>query len=93
MERFYNNEENSDQFFEDDENEYEEENVAYVNQEGLLEVMHMDLTQNELNQSLLEKAISIAEKSLFWCFRSTASKLKQIDEIYKQLMKMTKDES
>lgn len=95
MERFFNNDEGSNQFFEDDDDENEEEQedaVAYVDQEGLLEVMQMDLAQNELNQDLLAKAISIAEKSLFWRFRSTKSKMKEIQEIYKELVDMTNEE-
>lgn len=90
MERFFNGDDEPEQFFDDeDENE---ENVTYVDQEGLLEVMQMDLTQNELNQALLAQAISVAEKSFFWRFRSTASKMKEIGEIYKTLMEMTNEE-
>ncbi len=91
MERYFNNDDEPDKFFEDDDDD-EEENVAYVDQDGLLEVMQMDLTQNELNQALLAQAISVAEKSFFWRFRSTSSKMKEINEIYKRLMQMTNEE-
>jgi Uma2 family endonuclease len=90
VERYFNNEDESEQFFEDDDDN--EEHVAYVDQDGLLEVMQMDLTQNELNQALLAQAISVAEKSFFWRFRSTSSKMKEIGEIYKKLMEMTQEE-
>ena len=91
VERFFNGDDHDpEQFFEDEDED--EENVAYVDQNGLLEVMQMDLTQNELNQALLAQAISVAEKSLFWQFRSTTSKMKEIEEIYQTFMEMTKEE-
>ena len=89
MERFFDNNDESEQFFEEDD---EQEHVAYVDQDGLLEVMQMDLTQTELNQALLAKAIAIAEKSFFWRFRSTASKMREIHEIYMTFYEMTKEE-
>lgn len=76
----------------DDEDEGEEGNVAYIDSEGLVDLMHMDLAQTELNQDLLSKAIDLAKQSFFWRFRSTASRLKEIREIYRQLIKMTDED-
>lgn len=95
MERFFNNDEEPDfsQFQEgDEEGDEGQEESLYVDQDGLLEVMHVDLAQNELNQGLISKAISIAEKSWFWSFRSTKSKMKEIEEIYQQLLRLTEQE-
>ena len=89
-ERFFNNDE-EEQYFEEDGEEFDEEAVAFVDQDGLLGVMQMDLAQSELNQDLISKAISIASNSWFWRFKNTSSKMKEIGEIYKQLMDMTND--
>jgi hypothetical protein len=97
VKRFYNNEDDDEQFkFEDDtfdENEDEEEgDIAYVSSDNLVDMMHMDLAQTELNQHLLAKAIEIAKHSFFWRFRSTAAKMKEIKKIYKDLTEMTEEE-
>lgn len=96
VKRFYNNEDDDEQFkFEDDifdEIEDEEGEIAYVNSDNLVDMMHMDLAQTELNQHLLTKAIDIAKHSFFWRFRSTSAKMKEIKKIYKDLAKMTEEE-
>lgn len=96
VKRFYNNEDDDEQFkFEDDtfdENEDEEGDIAYVSSDNLVDMMHMDLAQTELNQHLLAKAIDIAKHSFFWRFRSTTTKMKEIKKIYKDLAEMTEEE-
>lgn len=96
MDRFFNDDEhNPEQFqFDDDEfgtdyEEIEEEAVAYIDKRDLLDVMHMDLAHSELNHTLLSKAIGIAEKSIFWCFRSASYKMDQIELIYNRLLLIT----
>tara|TARA_Y100000034_G_C6853587_1_gene387545 strand:- start:390 stop:716 length:327 start_codon:yes stop_codon:yes gene_type:complete len=98
MDRFFNDDENNpEQFkFEDDEfgtefDEMEEEAVAYIDKQDLLEVMHMDLAQSELHNNLMSKAISIAEKSIFWRFRSSTYKIDQIELIYDKLLNIMSD--
>ena len=98
MDRFFNDDEsNPDQFkFEDDEFgevEFEDgdEAVAFIDQRDLLEVMHIDLAQSELNHILLSKAIDIAEKHIFWRFRSSTYKMDQIELIYKKLLVITEE--
>lgn len=98
VKRYFGDEsDDEDQFhFEDDmfdEEEMEEGNVAYIDSDGLVEMMHMDLAQTELNQHLLSKAIDLAKQGFFWRFKSTATKLKEIKDIYRQLIRMTEDES
>ena len=105
MERYYNedtDDKDKEPFFgdgddDDDDEDGEEimegEAMAFIDQQGLIDVMHMDLAQTELNQHLLSKAIEIAEKSWFWCFRSSDYKMKEIEAIYKRLVKLTADES
>lgn len=90
VERFYHSDDEEFPF--DDEDIGDADTTAYVDQDGLLEVMHMDLAQSELNQLLLEKAIALAEKSFFWRFRSTKSKMTEIGSIYKQLLSMTEQQ-
>jgi len=99
VKRFYNNEDDDEQFkFEDDtfdeneDDEDDEEAIAYVNSDNLVDMMHMDLAQTELNQHLLSKAIEIAKQNFFWRFRSTTSKMQEIKKIYQDLSEMTENE-
>jgi|694.fasta_scaffold08426_10 hypothetical protein len=98
MERFYNNEDDNDDdesfFGSDDEFDQEltGEVVGYIDQQGIINVMQMDLAQTELNQHLLSKAIEIAKDSWFWCFKSVSSRLTEIETVYKRLLEMTGEE-
>lgn len=96
MERFFNDEdENAPEFqfqddtFEEDEEMLEDGTIAYIDKHDLLEVMQLDLAQTELSNNLLSKAVEIAEKSLFWRFRSAEYKMNQIELIYIRLVKIT----
>jgi hypothetical protein len=97
MERFYDNEEENDDdrdsFFNSNEpydgEDLEEEVVGYIDQKGILDVMHMDLTQSQLNQNILSKAIEICKGSWFWSFKKTEDKLEEINMAFKKLMSMT----
>jgi hypothetical protein len=98
--RYFGNEDDDDQFhfeneFDDGYEEFEEgeeEHVAYIDSEGLVNMMHMDLAQSELNQHILGKAIELAQQSFFWRFKSMPSKLKEIKKVYRQLIRMTEEE-
>ena len=69
MKRFYNNEDDDDKesFFDsdsdlDDNEDYDDDDlIGVIDQQGILDVMQMDLAQTQLNQDLLNKAIQIAE--------------------------------
>lgn len=100
MERFYDNDPEKDDeepFFDsndddDDDEELEEgEAVAIIDQQGIIDVMGLDLAQTELNQQLLGKAIEIAKQSWFWYFKSAEARMDEIEAIYKRLVKLTED--
>lgn len=102
MERFFDNDpdDTPDAFhFDDDygedyeEDEEEMEAITYMTStDGIAAMMQMDIAQSELNQHLLDKAMKIAQENFFWRFRSTSWKMKEIEAIYKQLLKMTEDD-
>jgi hypothetical protein len=97
MERFYNNnsddEDKEESYFGDDVYDDEEiEQISYIDHQGILNVMQMDMAQSELNQHLLEKAITIAKSGWFWGFKSTLDRLNEIEMIYKKLFSITVDE-
>lgn len=96
MERFYDNEEENDDdnesFFGDNEpyeENQDEEVVGYIDQQGIIDVMQMDLAQSKLNQHILGKAIEICQGNWLWYFKNTDKKIKEIDIIFKKLMSMT----
>lgn len=100
MERFYDNEDDdkdNESFF-GSEDMYDEDDdldhmtpVGFIDPNGMLEVMHMDLAQTELNQHLLSKAIEIAKSSWLWRFKDTQKRLEELEIIYRKLMSMTDD--
>lgn len=91
MDRFYNNDPEPEFPFDDDEDEMDEPSTVYIDEDSLIEAMHMDLAQSELNHHLIGKAIEIASNSFFWRFKSTKTKLKDIEEIYRTLLRITED--
>lgn len=98
MERFYDNDPDKEKepFFgsdDDDEDgeELEGEVTAFIDQQGIIDVMHMDLAQTELNQQLLSKAVEIASQSWFWRFKSTETRMNEIETIYKRLIRLTEE--
>ena len=93
MERFYNGDDNQDDekdpyYGSESEGEAEAEVIGYMDQKGILDVMHMDLAQSELNQNLLSQALEIASSSWFWSFKNTAKKMTEIETIYQKLFSM-----
>lgn len=99
MERFYsnnddNNENDDESFFGSEDNfddELDGEIVGFIDQQGIIDVMQMDLAQNELNQSLLKQAIEIAKGGWFWAFKSTEKRLAEVESVYRKLSSMTSD--
>lgn len=51
----------------------------------VLEMMHLDLMSDGLNQRLLYTAMEIAQRSWFWRFRSEKYKVLKISQIYTTL--------
>lgn len=96
MDRFYNNDPEPEFPFddEDEDEEMDRENptTLYIDEDSLIEAMHMDLAQSELNHHLIGKAIEIASNSFFWRFKSTKTRMKDIEEIYRTLLRITEEE-
>jgi hypothetical protein len=100
MERFYNEDsDDKEPFFEpdgDDEGDMadmlEGEAIAFMDNQNIIDVMHMDIAQTELNQQLLAKAMEFAKQNWLWCFKSNETKMKEIEVIYKRMLKMTETE-
>lgn len=99
MERFYNEEEDDDEknsFFNPNSDGYEddsedEEVVGYIDKQGIIDVMNMDLVQTKLNQHLLSKAVEIAQNSWFWCFKNNDKKIEEINNIFQKLANIITD--
>jgi hypothetical protein len=96
MERFYDDDDQNDEkesFFNEENQYYEEEDeeeiVGYMDQQGILDVMHMDIDQSKINQGILEKSINVAKSSWFWNFTNIDDKLKIIEKIFFKLTEIT----
>jgi tRNA A37 threonylcarbamoyladenosine modification protein TsaB len=99
VERYYNKDDDDDDeepFFgsdgdEDDEDEEDEdgEAIAYIDQQSIIDVMQLDLAQTELNHQLLDRAHKIAKQNWFWWFKSADTRMKEIEDIYRRLVKLT----
>lgn len=96
MKRFYDydpynpeDEKNEFGFDDNDDDELEEdEEVTYIEPSQLLEALHMGMEQMGPDINLIDTAVKIAEKNIFWRFRSTAYKMQQIGKIFKELIKI-----
>lgn len=101
MERFYNDDdqdnEDKEPFFDsEDDDDYEDDEssedvVGYIDQQGILDVMQMDLAQTKLNQSLLNKAVDIAKNSWFWSFKKIETRINEIELVYRRLSALTEE--
>jgi hypothetical protein len=100
MERFYNEEDDDEDeknaFFgpnsnEDDDDDLDEEVVGYIDKQGIIDVMNMDLVQTKLNQHLLGKAIEIAKGNWFWFMKSNNQKIEEISSIFNKLCTIIDD--
>lgn len=100
MERFYDNDPDKERkpFFgsnynggndDDDDNDDfddDEEGIPFIDQQGMFDIMQMELARSELNQQLVSKAIDLAKQSWFWRFKSSKAKLQEIQMIYKEFV-------
>ena len=91
MKRFdYNNEDDDqDDLFPDtgdDDFDYERELAEHeyesIKRRETLDLIQLELVEVDLNQKLLFRSIKMLEKSWFWRFRRTQTKLKMIAEAY-----------
>ena len=68
-----------------------EEIAAAINKDDIVNAMQFDLAHMELSQDLINRAIDIASKNIWWRFKSNESKLVEIETIYKRLQKLTSE--
>lgn len=98
MERFFENDpEREHKFFEslnEDEllNELDEEGISFIDPEGIMQVMNIDLAHSELKHHLISKAVEICEKNFFWKFKGINTKMREIHTVYEWLRLITEDE-
>jgi len=85
MKRYdYEEDDFKDEEFPNVENEEElsEEYLQILQQRELIEAIKLQIIQKELNLTILARAVRHLEKSWFWRFKSTKTKLKLIEETY-----------
>jgi len=87
MERFYDQDPENENYYFDEEEEYAEISQDSID-EHLINVFHVGIAQMELNQHMLTKSVEIAEKDIFWRFRSELTKINKIEMIYNGLCKI-----
>lgn len=96
MERYYDEDpDNSEEPFfnsEDEEQQEDAEAVAFIDQQTIFNVMQIELAQAELTQHLLSKAMDIAKQSWLWPFKNSATKMAEIEAIYKKLIQLTDED-
>ena len=98
MERFFENDpEREQKFFDslnDDEmmDEMNNEGIAYIDPEGVMQVMNIDLAHSELKHHLISKAVEICEKNIFWRFKKVKTKMREIHTVYEWLKLMTEED-
>lgn len=96
MERYYDNnsEDDAEPFFgeSEEENNDEIEEAIFVDSNNIVEMLHIELAQTELNQQLMAQAVEIAKQSWFWCFKSAQTRMNEIEMIYKRLLTIADDE-
>lgn len=88
MMRYNSDDGREEGFFQEDEDQEappQEVEAIIEMQGGLLEVMELDLTEQGLNQQLLETALSIAKQDIWWFLRKPATKVRRIERIYRRL--------
>ena len=81
---------NFDSDYEDDEEKREQEEESKADdlflKDQIISVQqeNNDILKMEVEEKLLEIAISVCQKSWFWSFRSVTSKMRSIKRVYKQ---------
>ena len=96
MERFYNEEDDDEEksnFFGNNssDDELDEEVIEYIDKQGIIDVMNMDLVQTKLNQHLLSKSIEIAKSNWFWFIKTNNQKIEEISLIFNKLCTIIDD--
>lgn len=96
MKRFYNDD--PDEFFEntnsedhedldeDEIHEIDEEFMNFIDEERLVEVIHAHVDNSLSKDNILDLAVQIAEKRLFWRFYSRKHQLNIVRNTYQELL-------
>ena len=101
MERFFDNDpEKENEFFDgafnddddDIDTDFDEEGIAYIDPEGVMQIMNIELARTEHKQHILNKAVEICEKSFFWRFKGVTKKMRDIHNVYEWLKVITEDD-
>lgn len=95
MERFFDNDPDNEKNFYDslnDDDDDDMDEMSYIDHEGVMQVMNIQLAQSELKHFLVGKAIKICEASFFWRFKSIDSKMKDIQTVYEWLQLITEED-
>lgn len=91
----YNGDGQEEGYFQDDEDQMSEspqEVEAIIDLHGgLLDAMELDLTEQGLNQALLDTAIKLAKQDIWWYFRSPAKKLRRVEKMYRRLTGLVRE--
>jgi hypothetical protein len=61
-------------------------------QDRYIEMIQANMVSKDMEQRTLEISLAIVEKSFFWKFRSTKSKLKKVFEVYYTLQQILNQE-
>lgn len=91
MERQFHGDQN-----EDDDDDFEGEdmdNFVRASKQDIMDVMHIELAEQELNERLLYQAKNIASSDFFWVFRDIRHKMRTIERVYKRLKKISAEET
>lgn len=96
MRRFYSEEPNDDDDFNIHDEEYEMMNDGSypysLGEEHIIGAMQFEIAEQEMNFELMSKSIDVASSSFFWKFKSSKSKLKDIELIYNELKRIREEE-
>lgn len=92
MKRYYENEDDDEFLYGEDghfgDPDGQQTFNGFVDQQDIMNVMQFDLSQIELNQYVLDKAVEIAASSFWWKFKSAAKRLEEINLIAVGLIKI-----
>jgi len=87
VERYFHNEPD-----ENDEPHEDMEQYVQASRQDIMDVMHIELAEHELNERLLKQAHRIASAEWKWIFKSTTYKIKKIERIFNRLKKVIEEE-
>ena len=89
MERYFHNEPDDNE----DEQEHEDmEHFVRASKADVLDVMHLEIAEQEINERLLQQAYKRASSEWKWTFRSTTFKMKKVQRIFDKLKRIISED-